>query len=312
MNLRMILFAVFSFVGICSHGQRLISFNTENNPDKSVSIYANSQAYGEYTAKITFTTLSGFTSRSMISNDIALLRVNRGVAEIMKFTRENNSFSNPSLQYKSQYFPGRSFRKMPDTTYEYLLPASAGNMVRVTGVSSTVSQLSQKLINSEYRGTAFSYKLYDTICASRAGIVFVCSDTVMEGEKKETAFKSGRNRVEVQHRDGTLGNYGISAPIKLLVSPGDEIIPGQPLAVFNKESDKYRVYFSTCYLDEAKLLAGTVFDNSLYYIYMPTRFYGNEGDRLSILQVAKDYTVQHPKEIIASEMTKREKKKYGY
>jgi len=310
MSPKTILFTLFSFTCIYSSAQRLISFKTETNPDRTVSIYANSQAYGEYTARISFISLNGFTTRSMTTQDIAIVRVNRGNAEIMKFTREN-SFTGPSLQYKTQYFPGRSFRKMPDTTFEYLIPSNAGNQLRVTGVSSTISQLSQK-INSEYRGTAFACKLSDTICAARAGMVFMCSDTAMEAEKKETAFRSGRNRVEIQHRDGTLGIYGISAPIKLLVSPGDDVIPGQPLAVFNTESEKYRLYFSLCYLDEEKLINDIGFNNNLYYVYMPACFYGSENERSGNLQVGKEYTVQHPAVIVSSEMTKREKKKFGF
>jgi len=310
MSFKTFLFIVFSFSGISASAQRLISFKTETNPDRTVSIYANSQAYGEYTGRISFTSLSGFTTRSMTTQDIAIVRINRGNAEVMRFTREN-SFTGPSLQYKTQYFPGRSFRKMPDTTFEYLIPSNAGNRVRVTGISSTVSPLSQKL-GGEYRGTAFACKLNDTICAARGGIVFFTSDTALEAEKKETAYKSGRNRVEIQHRDGTLGNYGISSPIKLLVSSGDEVIPGQPLAVFNTESEKYRLYFSISYLDEEKLIADIGFNNNLYYVYMPAYFYGSENERPGNLQLGKEYIALRSAAIVSSEMTKREKKKFGF
>ncbi len=45
---------------------------------------------------------------------------------------------------------------------------------------------------------------------------------------------------------------------------------------------------------------------------MPTHFYGSVAERKSILQTGKEYIVRHPKDIIAEEMTKREKKKFGF
>jgi hypothetical protein len=311
MNGRTILFILFSFSSFYSFSQAgLIRCSTQNNPDKSVSINASSQAYADYTLKVTFTTLEGYTSRSLNISNIALVTVHPGNAEIMKLTQDNSA-RNFSFQYRYQYFPGLSFHKMPDTSFQYLLPASAGNRIRVTSISSTVSMLSQKL-GTEYRGTGFNYKLNDTICAARAGIVFEAIDTVTVGEKAEEIYKRGRNRINIEHRDGTLGNYGITAPIKLLVSPGDEVFPGQPLAVFNKENERYTVIFSTCYLDEKKILAENNMDNTLYFNYMPAYFYGSENDRSTILQRNKEYTVQHPGNIIAAEMTKKEKKKFGF
>jgi hypothetical protein len=132
------------------------------------------------------------------------------------------------------------------------------------------------------------------------------------GEKTEVAVNRGRNRILIEHRDGTLGNYGITAPIHILVHSGEEVFPGQPLAVFNKESERYMVIFSISYLDEKKLLLENVPDNAFYFMYIPTYFYGSENERSTILQVRKDYTVQHPKDIISAEMTKKEKKKFGY
>jgi hypothetical protein len=311
MSAKAILFALFSLSSLCSFGQpRLINFTTQNNSDRSVSIYANSQAYADYTLKVTFTSLDGYTSRSLFTSNIALVTVSPGYAEVIKLLPESSARSF-SYQFKSQYFPGRPFRRMPDTSFQYLLPGNTGNHLRVSQVSSTVSLLSQRL-GTEFRGTGFMYRLNDTICASRAGTIFECSDTAKQGEKAGMIFTSGRNKISIEHKDGTLGIYAITAPIKLLVSPGDQVFPGQPLAIFNKESEKYTLLFSTCYLDEKKLLAENSPDNTIYFIYMPTHFYGNENESSTVLQTNKEYTVQHPVNIIAAEMSKKEKKKFGF
>jgi len=308
------LFVFFFLISSFSFSQSaLITCSTKSNPDRSVSIYANCQANAEYTVKLIFSSYSGYTSRSFLNSNVALVTINRGYMEIMKLIPDNSI--NPSLQYKYQYFPGRAFKKMPDTTFEYLLPASSGKKLQVTRVSSQVSSLFQQTgvnIGTEYRGTGFLYSPGDTICASRAGIVFECSDTLKTPEKTETVFMRGRNRISIEHRDGTLGIYGVLSPIKLLVKTGDEVFPGQPLAVFNSNGEKYIVLFSTCYLDEKKLLSDNSYDNSrpVHFIYMPTHFYADENDRLTKLQVRGQYTVQHPNEIITAEMSKKEKKKF--
>ncbi len=310
MNARTFLSALFLFSNLYAVSQPgLIKFTTQANPDGTVGLYANSQAVAEYTAKLSFNSLSGYSSRSMTTMDAAIVTVIPGYNEVMKFTREKNAM-NYNLSYKSQYFPGRALRKVPDTTFGYLLPITAGNRLKVTLISTTVTSMSQQL-KSESRGTGFILKLGDTICASRTGIVYECSDTAREGEKTETIYRRGRNRIQVQHRDGSLGIYAITVPIQLLVKPGDEVFPGQPIAVLNNESEKYRMYFLTCYLDEKKLLNAGISDNSSYYTYISHHFFGSQEEKSSTLQAGKEYTAEHPKEIIASEMTKKEKKKFG-
>ena len=317
MTVKTILYSLFFFNCLFSFSQSgLITCSTQSNPDRSVSIYANSPAAAEYTVKLTFSTLSGYTSRSFVVPSVALVSVNPGYMEIMKLTPDNTN--NLSLPYKYQYFPGKAFKKMPDTSFEYLLPATNGKQLSVARVSFQTTSLSDRIginIGTDYRGTGFIYKPGDTICASRAGIVFECSDTMREAEKTETVYNRGRNRVAIEHRDGTPGIYEVLAPIKLLMSVGDEVFPGQPLAVFNNDSGRNLVLFSTCYLDEKKiLLSDNIFDNSspVHFIYMPTHFYADENDRLTKLRIAKQYTVQHPKDIIATEMNKKEKKKFGF
>ncbi len=311
MNTKTILLTLFCFSSSFSFCQQgLITCKTQNNPDNSISIYVNSQAKADYTIKIVFSSLSGYTSTSMMNSNVFLGIAHPGEMELIKFKRDNTA-ANFGFQYRYYFFPGRSFQRPPDEGFKYLLPATATNQLRVTMVSSTVSPLSQAL-KTEYRGTAFVYKPGDTICASRAGVVYDCSDTVKVGERTETVLNRNRNRIYMEHRDGTIGIYGVLAPIKLLVKPGDEVFPGQPLAVFTVESPKMMVLFSTLYLEEKRLLSENAPDNNAYFIYMPTHFWAGENDPASILETQKKYNVQHPKEIVSAEMTKREKKKMGF
>ena len=118
----------------------------------------------------------------------------------------------------------------------------------------------------------------DTICAARAGTVYDCSDEAKDGEKGNQYYsKNNRNKIGIQHKDGSMAHYSILAPIQLLVEAGDNVIPGQPLAVFNKESEKYTVLFSVNYLDEKRITVDVNNNDPQMpvaspYLYLPAFF----------------------------------------
>lgn len=127
-------------------------------------------------------------------------------------------------------------------------------------------------------------------------------------------IKAAGIKLPLSIKTGSLANYDILAPVHLLVTPGDYVHPGQPLAVFNKESEKYTVLLSTFYLDEKKFIAYNNDKASLpsYFVYITAHFYCAEEKQSTSLQLDKIYSVEHPLEIVIAEMSKREKKKFGY
>lgn len=227
-----------------------ITCTSERNADNSISVYADSRCYGEYTLKLTFTSLLGYSTTANLHSGVALATVTSGRKEIMKLTPDKSA-QTYSLQYRYQYFPGKSMYRVPDSSFVYLMPSNAGNHLKISKVSSLSERFGTKQTDNFY-GTGFIYQPDDTICAARAGTIYYCDNKVKEGEDATTYFRSGRNRIGIQHKDGTLGDYTMLAPIQLLVSAGEDVYPGQPLAVFNKKSEKYIVLFSTYYLDEKK------------------------------------------------------------
>jgi len=305
------LFILFNFFIAASFAQvRLVDCSIERNADNSISIYADSRIDGEYTLKITFNGLAGYTSTALFGGDIAITTIQRGKQEVMKLVPVKTA-SMYNSQFKYAYYPGRSLRKSPDSSFVYLLPSTEGNLLRIVPVSSLAERVGKK--SDGPVATGFIYNLGDTICATRAGVVYDCNDAVTEGEKMNQTFRRERNRIAIQHKDGSIGNYSAVAPIQLLVKEGDNVIPGQPLAVFNKQNDKYHVLFSTYFLDEKKLLADNSSGNTMppAYTGLSLHFYVDEIDKSVSLQVSKVYKVQQPKEIIAAEMSKKEKKKLG-
>ncbi len=290
-----------------------INCTTEQNNDRTYSIFAENSAYADYTVKLTFNNLVGYKSYN-INNDVAIVTASRGKKEVIKLTPENNA-STYSFNYRYQYFPGIALRKAPaENSAKYLLPGTPDNVIRISKVSNIKETLNQKLAN-EFYSTGFMYTMGDTICATRAGLVYECSDAVKEAEKGNEIFRSGRNSIYVQHKDGTIGRYSIRNPIQLLVTPGDNVVPGQPLAYFNKESVQYSVLFSVEYLDEKTLSADKTngsAQNIEYYKTIPASFcVSDDGKTIELETPNQTFKIVHPSTVIGAELSKKEKKKLG-
>lgn len=288
-----------------------ITLSSERNSDNSLSIFATSEIYGEYTVKLNFSAFAGYTSTTTLFKNNALSVVERGKKLVMKLSPDKNS-NTSSLQYTYTYLPGRSLRRFPDSSFSYLLPATSGNQLKVAGFGSLAKMLGQDDVE-HMLGYTFYYKANDTICATRGGIVYECTDEVKEGEGSTVAFRRSRNAIAIQHKDGTAGHYSMLSPIRLLVKAGDNVVPGQPLAVFNKESERYTLLFYSCFLDEKKFLierSTSLQNQPSSFSYMPLHFYTDSKEVVS-LEPNKSYTVQYSKEIIAAEMSKKDKKKMG-
>jgi hypothetical protein len=78
------------------------------------------------------------------------------------------------------------------------------------------------------------------------------------------------------------------------------------------------VLFSVYYLDEKKTLVDNTNSNSerlpSAYTYLSTAFYLDPADRAGSpggLGTNKEYITAHPKDIVATELSKKDKKKLG-
>jgi hypothetical protein len=281
-----------------------ITVRYEQNSDRTVSIYADNSSDADYTIKL----MLSMTGMASNTSNPALLRVSKGSTQLAKLTPEKNS-GMPSWKYSYQYFPGLPFRKAPDTSVVYLLPGTEGNILVVGGITDLPQMFGQKSTSNNFT-TPFLYQYGDTICASRAGIVYEAYNGAIIGEKNNQILSTERNKLNIQHKDGTLSHYTVLSPIKLLVGDGQYVVPGQPLAVFNKESDKYIMMLNIRYLDEKALSKEVDLANpSSYYISLRPLFY-SDGAATS-LKPGKNHTVVYSKEVIAKELSKKEKKKLG-
>ena len=292
----------FSYATINAQRNLITLENETNETDGVITISAFNQGSGIYTLKINFN-IAGFTSTY---GNPYFTTVNQGKSQVCKLTPDKNAGFR-SVGYSYTYYAGTSFRKAPNNYMHYLLPITPGRTTLVTPVSQLSSLLEQKSETFFY-AQSFSYSLGDTICATRAGVIYNINDELKQGEGKTTVYADDRNKIYIQHKDGTVAHYTILAPMQNLVQNGESVIPGQPLAVFNKKADKYNLLFSVFYLDESKIRQ----DNSKeVYVALPTYYYLNPNAPSTTLTEGQKYEATKSLEIIAEELSKKEKKKLG-
>ncbi len=182
----------------------------------------------------------------------------------------------------------------------------------MNNVRSLKSILNQKE-TTVFHATGFTYHLNDTICAIRSGLVFKSNADMRKGEKRNETYSSERDKIEIEQKDGTLAYYSFTAPVKLLVMPGDKVIPGQPLAVFDSIAEKYHLILNVNYLDSKKLTdylySGEPSLNGSFYISLPLKFYFDEN-KTDYVSSSGLYRALHPLPIVTAEMSKKEKKKF--
>lgn len=312
---RLLLSAAVALI-VCSSQAQPIRLVLERNGDNSLGIYGSCNIYGDYTVRITLTEFAGYNCSLPLYSNIGIANVTRSDRlEVARFTPQKTA-SQYLMRFRYTYYPGRALNKVSDPEFAYLIPARAGTEVRVMRVTSVGDFI--KKIKDEKNTTgeqnlshAFVYHQGDTVCAARAGIVFDYEDKE-NAETRTELYTANRNRIRIEHKDGTLAQYSIPSNIKPLVGPGDFVVPGQPIAVFDKPSEKYQVYFSTYYLDEKKLNTsyGNLTDLPNMYTALPA-YFSDGGTKGVLLNNNTLYTAKHPPENIALELTKRERKKLG-
>lgn len=300
-------FGVIFIIIICgltvqSIAQQDIRVYTETDTfKKGYKIMAEKNKPGTYTCTITFNQLLGYDcpeGNNSFSTSISLM----GNSQIGSLSQIPNA-TNFMLNYGYTYSRGKSLSKV-DSLYPYLLPKTVGSSIRTSGTY-FIGDLFGKS-NNEFYAMGFQYALGDTICATRAGIICEATDNAESRKENEIYNTKTRNNILLEHADGTMARYNILSAIQLLVQVGDKVIPGQPLAVFNKTEKDYTMLFDVFYLN----LKNKSASGNNYFTVKPRFVFAS--DNIDLASVHSLYTnIKHPSELITKELSNREIKKLG-
>lgn len=294
---------VFCGLSLTSFSQSDLRVYSEpdNFKKNSLRLMAEKKKPGSFTCTVIFMQLIGYRC-SEGGDNFTVTVSGSDLQQIATLTPIENATSY-ALSYNYHTYRGRSISKL-DSLYPYLLPRTPGKSIKTSGTY-FIGDLFGKS-NSEFYAMGFQYQLGDTICATRAGIVYDASENAAQRKENELFNSNSRNNIFIEHNDGTIARYNVQGSIKLIVNIGDKVIPGQPIAVFNKEDKIYSVIFDVFYLNmKSKSEAGT------NYFTVRPRFLLSP-DKIELANAFSNYPeVIHPNEIVIKELTNREIKKLG-
>jgi hypothetical protein len=314
MRKKNLLVPVLAMLFVNTFSQREIVIKAEKSTyDESISLIAQNNSLNTYTVCLNFPGLEGYSNSLAGNRNIAIVYPGaNNIAKLQKIKGSNVY----SYQYKYNYFIGRALRDVPDTGFVYLLPAANGNFLQASdNVTSLEERLGQKA-PAGFHNYIFKFRLGDTICAARGGIIYNMAVEMKEGEKHNQTYTASRDRISIEQKDGTLAHYAFTAPISMLVGEGDKVIAGQPIAVFSTPSDKLHLLFSVTYLSDKKLNDYLLSERDEekrkdIYQHLPVNFCLHENNN-GFIKGPGDFKVFHPINIITQEMSRKELKKFNH
>ena len=308
--MKKIIFVLTAFFTIIGINNKLFSQNNnitvthKRNPDKSVDISYNKELPGSYYLKLVFPSLDNCYPtkfEGVIKNSSGRLIKLKPI----------NSERNIKFSYTYSSIRGIPNPKV-DSLFNYTLPFKKGKKVTIY----EASNLGEKYFGSEKPSNWKSYiinsKSPDTVFCMRKGIVIEIINKFKADTLSQKSFTSKRNRIIVEHSDGTYASYTGFNKESISVKLGQIVYPQTQLGtmeVLNKGN--YRLSFDVHYLIDNNLerqKKQTLKNRKSQNEYLTPYFITKNGAEK--ITSNKEYTVFFNETILFQELTRREKKKY--
>lgn len=291
---------LLGFSAITEAQERIIEVNTVRNSDNTVDFFYVKNKPGSYTVKLKFNS----KSNTEASEHEEVLQYNTGKIMTLEPLDKKKGIG---FSYSISYVLGNSKPKV-DSLFQYLLPYKTGKNKTVFESDS----MNEKYFGADKPDSWKSYftgsKTADTVYAMRKGVVL----EIINEYETDTLIKSTtkKNRVIIEHSDGTLAFYKGFKLNSIRVKIGETVYPTTPLGILDQNKDKsHFLNFSVCYLGK------NIFDRDPNatlktakpaYNYLTPYFYTKEG--VVKITPKNKYTADCDETILTKEFTKKELK----
>lgn len=196
---------------------RPISIQVEKGVRNDLTFMAQNNSFYPYEVEVQFTTFINLSP--MKNNYKCLVHPGSNALFILNPQNANDSYN---YAYTLHYTIGDHDKK-PDILYSYLIPLASGKEIQLM----TFTKNNKDSISF---GNIFQLKNGDTIFCMRKGFVTATPDANYDIDRIQKG-----NSIEILHADGTVATYTIDNTAQILVSPGKEVYPLQPLAIIHDE-----------------------------------------------------------------------------
>ncbi|WPZ11584.1 M23 family metallopeptidase [Roseivirga spongicola] len=301
MTQRILLIIFLVSISSLGFAQRPVSVSYKYDKTTEKYIFEAKNSTNEYiTLVVYFNRLSSLNASTTLP---AVKTIRTGTTRL--FTLEKMGTNTPSFDYGWVYWFGTHNAKVKDV--QYLLPTTAGTKIAVFNTNTVKDVLGQK-DDTDYYGLAFKLVDGDTITAIRKGIVEAIQQENQTDTLKYTYTKN-RNFLKIRHEDGTVARYSNFRNESVQVSEGDEVNPGDPLAIATQTNQMgdatLLITVSHLHIDPDD---GKNYRDWSSNKYVRPKFKTKNYEGL--LEPGKTYISTISTDLITQEMGKREKKKY--
>jgi hypothetical protein len=283
--------------------QRPVVVSVSQNAPGSYQFTATNNAFCNYVLEIGFKTLDNLGSSQALPYRVM---IKPGKTSLFRLTKVNASIPE-KFEYRIGYYRG-CLRPKIDTGFTYILPIAPGKEAQAYEMQNLGISHSGTQDMKDWYVIRLRMKPGDTIYASRRGTVSEVSDN--SGLNDQGAPSPGEeNFIEIFHSDCSFGHYGVLRKNSALVKPGQQVQIGDPIGLVG--GDKFgrgsEARISVYYIMPADT-TGTSQDMSVYWQYLPMRFWTKRNGRGSLKNGAS-YTSERTEALLSQELTPQELKK---
>lgn len=286
------------------YSQKEIEITFERKSDKSIDFYYQKNVPGSYFITLEFNELTN-CNNSRTHQKV----IKRNSGTLLKL-KPSNSNKGISFSYKISYVMGNPNPKLNNNII-YALPFKTGKSVKIMEASNVGEKFFGSKKPIDWKSFVVYSKEPDTIYAMRKGIVVKIIDKYENDDKLIKTYTSKRNRIIIEHKDGTYASYEGFDKNQIFVKLGQKVYPHTILGKLEKfNKTNYRLDFNTFhYLENLLDDTETTLKNRNHKTkYLNPKFFTDNV--IKKIESKQNYNVSFNEEIKLQEFSRREKKKY--
>ncbi|MDC0176843.1 M23 family metallopeptidase [Polaribacter sp.] len=298
-------FTILFILSISIHSQKKkIEIKYERKSDRSIDFYYKKNVPGSYYLTLKFDNLENCHSSKIYKK---VVKYDSGSLFTLEPSNKNKGIS---FSYKIKYIIGNPKPEINENI-TYVLPFKTGKFVKIV----EASNVGEKYFGSKKPVDWKSFIVYsnqpDTIYSMRKGIVVKIIDKYENDEKFKKTYTSKRNRILIEHKDGTYATYKGFDKNQIFVKLGQKVYPHTILGKLEKfNKTNYRLDFNTFHYLENLLedTENTLKKRNHKTKYLNPKFYIDNV--VKKIESRQNYNVSFNEGIKLQEFSRREKKKY--
>lgn len=269
-----------------------ISILAIENSDNSIDLLYEKKNPGTYTLTLEFSDVKNCNAQTYQK---VITESSGFIMKLEPLSKDKN------ITYSMQYYAALgAMNPKVDSQIRYVLPFKNGKKVQIF----EAGYAGQKYFDLEKLADWKSYAVFtnkpDTICNMRKGIVVFIDNQYDDNSVLDAQYTSRRNKVVIEHEDGTFAMYRGFKKNGIFVKSGQAVNPQTELGIIEKYNNTdYRLDFDVYYLSQS-VLNSQEKQSSLRikntYRHLVPVFYTHEGEMN--LQSGKQYTVSSNANIV--------------